>query len=131
MFFNDDGYREPMKQLLLQIIAYNFNVFEQTPPNKFSDISDLLESFYALNTKIVKKIPTAYTNENMDFLKLVDFGKKIKLILYFLTNSLFCSPQRNYTTRNWSYKKIGIVSCNFCKRISKSFEYDKCSPYEG
>ena len=77
MFFNDEGYKEPMKQLLLQIIVYNFNVFERTPSNKFSDISDLLESFYSLNTKIVKKIPTAYTNENMDFLKLIDYGEKI------------------------------------------------------
>lgn len=76
MFFNDEGYKEPMKQLLLQIIVYNFNVFERTPPNKFSDVSDLLESFYALNTKIVKKIPTAYTNENMDFLKLIDYGEE-------------------------------------------------------
>lgn len=74
MFFNDEGYKEPMKQLLFQIIVYNFNVFEHTPPNKFSDVSDLLESFYSLNTKIVKKIPTAYTNENMDFLKLIDYG---------------------------------------------------------
>lgn len=77
MFYNDEGYKEPMKQLLLQIIAYNFNVFEQTPLNKFSDISDLLESFYSLNTKIVKKIPTAYTSENMDFMKLIDFGELI------------------------------------------------------
>ena len=76
MFFNDEGYKEPMKQLLLQIIVYNFNVFERTPSNKFSDISDLLESFYSLNTKIVKKIPTAYTNENMDFLKLIDYGEE-------------------------------------------------------
>ena len=48
---------------------------QQTPPNKFSDISDLLESFYALNTKIVKKIPAAYSNENMDFVKLMDYGR--------------------------------------------------------
>lgn len=83
MFFNDECYKEPMKQLLLQIIAYNFNVFEQTPPNKFSDISDLLESFYSLNTKIVKKIPSAYTSENMDFTKLIDFGE-LKIFLCFV-----------------------------------------------
>lgn len=28
MFYGDDAYKEPMKQLLLQIIVYNFNVFE-------------------------------------------------------------------------------------------------------
>lgn len=28
MFFGDDAYKEPMKQLLFQIIVYNFNVFE-------------------------------------------------------------------------------------------------------
>ncbi|CRL02034.1 CLUMA_CG015289, isoform A [Clunio marinus] len=76
MFFGDEVYKEPMKQLLLQIIIYNFNVFEQTPPNKFSDISDLMESFYALNSRIVKKIPAAYTQENMDFIKLMEYALK-------------------------------------------------------
>lgn len=28
MFYGDDAYKEPMKQLLFQIIVYNFNVFE-------------------------------------------------------------------------------------------------------
>lgn len=28
MFYGDEQFREPMKQLLFQIIAYNFSVFE-------------------------------------------------------------------------------------------------------
>ncbi|XP_070509852.1 importin-13 isoform X2 [Chironomus tepperi] len=76
MFYGDEAYKEPMRQLLFQIIFYNFRTFDQIPPNKFSDISDLLESFYALNTKIVKKIPAAYSNENMDFVKLMDYALK-------------------------------------------------------
>lgn len=28
MFYGDEAYKEPMKQLLFQIIVYNFNVFE-------------------------------------------------------------------------------------------------------
>lgn len=28
MFYSDAEYRETMKQLLLQIVMYNFNVFE-------------------------------------------------------------------------------------------------------
>jgi hypothetical protein len=28
MFYGDEIYKEPMKQLLFQIIIYNFNVFE-------------------------------------------------------------------------------------------------------
>lgn len=43
-------------------------------------MSDLLESFYALNTKIIKKIPSAYTSENMDFIKMMDFGRFQNLI---------------------------------------------------
>ncbi|KAG5682378.1 hypothetical protein PVAND_011734 [Polypedilum vanderplanki] len=76
MFYGDELYKESMKQLLLQIVVYNFRVFEQTPLNKFSDISDLVESFYALNTKIVKKIPGAYTSENMDFIKMMNYALK-------------------------------------------------------
>lgn len=34
-----------------------------------------MESFYALNTKIVKKIPSAYTQDNMDFMKLMGYGE--------------------------------------------------------
>lgn len=30
MFYGDEIYKEPMKQLLFQIIIYNFNVFEVT-----------------------------------------------------------------------------------------------------
>lgn len=76
MFYGDENYKEAMKQLLLQIVVYNFQTFEQTPPNKLSDVSDLLESFYALNTKIVKKIPSAYTVENVDFMKMMDYALK-------------------------------------------------------
>lgn len=28
MFYGDETYKEPMKQLLFQIIVYDFNVFE-------------------------------------------------------------------------------------------------------
>lgn len=34
-----------------------------------------MESFYALNTKIVKKIPSGYAQENMDFVKLLSYGE--------------------------------------------------------
>lgn len=65
---------------ILRFVHYNLWLLQQTPPNKFSDISDLLESFYALNTKLTKKIPSAYTQENMDFSKLMGYGKKDDLI---------------------------------------------------
>lgn len=49
--------------------------FKNTPLNKYSEIADILESFYAFNAKIVKKIPLALnTNENIDFVKLIDYG---------------------------------------------------------
>ncbi|XP_055715027.1 importin-13, partial [Phlebotomus papatasi] len=53
MFYNDSDMHSKMHQLLVEIIMYNIRHFEQIPENKFSDVSDLLESFFALNAQIV------------------------------------------------------------------------------
>lgn len=42
MFYGDEAYKVPMKQLLFQIIVYNFNVFE------VSLTADQVEKVYKL-----------------------------------------------------------------------------------
>jgi hypothetical protein len=46
----------------------------------------LIESFYSFNAKIVKKIPAAYTDNSIDFHKLIFFGNFFKLYLFVKIN---------------------------------------------
>uniref|UniRef100_A0A1B0D1Y7 Uncharacterized protein n=1 Tax=Phlebotomus papatasi TaxID=29031 RepID=A0A1B0D1Y7_PHLPP len=48
----------------------------QIPENKFSDVSDLLESFFALNAQIVRKLPVAYSRGDIDCFKMIYFALK-------------------------------------------------------
>lgn len=75
MFYKDEHFQSTMQQLLLEVTLYNFQLFEQTPENQFSDIADLIEAFYGFNAQIVKKISSAYTDVNIDCNKLVLYGK--------------------------------------------------------
>lgn len=75
MFYKDEHFQSTMQQLLLEVTLYNFQLFEQTPENQFSDIADLIEAFYGFNAQIVKKIASAYTDVNIDCNKLVLYGK--------------------------------------------------------
>lgn len=74
-----------MKELKVFFQLYTL-CLQQTPENKYSDISDLIETFYSFNAKIVKKIPLAYMENNVDFGKLVHFGEyeccKLKTIVF-------------------------------------------------
>lgn len=64
-----------MRQLLIQVILYNFQLIEQTPAAQRSDISDVLESFFNFCALLAKKTPTALDDSEVDCDKLVGYGK--------------------------------------------------------
>lgn len=64
-----------MRQLFVEVVVYNFQLFEQTPDADLSNISDVLESFYVFNSLVAKKIPQAFADANVDCIKLIHFGK--------------------------------------------------------
>lgn len=77
-------------------------MFQQTANDKFSDISDLIESFYSFNAKIVKKAPVVYMDNEIDFNKLIFYAMKgmilpetgsVKKTVMFL--SAFIKESRN------------------------------------
>ncbi|GAB0088696.1 Importin-13 [Sergentomyia squamirostris] len=76
MFYNDGDLHSKMHQLLVEIIMYNIRHFEQIPETNFSDAADLLESFYGLNSQIVRKLPAAYSRGDVDCVKLIHFALK-------------------------------------------------------
>lgn len=63
-----------MRQLLIQVILYNFQLIEQTPDAERSSISDVFESFLNFNALIAKKVPNAFDDPEVDCLKLVNYG---------------------------------------------------------
>lgn len=64
-----------MRQLLIQVILYNFQLFEQTPIPDRSSICDVLEMFLNFNALIAKKIPTAFDDPEIDCDKLIGYGE--------------------------------------------------------
>lgn len=75
-FYRDLPYKQTMQELLFGMTEAIFKLFERTPEEHFSKVADLLESYYMLNSQIVKKIPIAYTETNIDCRKLIGYGKK-------------------------------------------------------
>uniref|UniRef100_A0A182NUZ9 Importin-13 n=1 Tax=Anopheles dirus TaxID=7168 RepID=A0A182NUZ9_9DIPT len=75
MFYKDQDSRQLMVQLFTAIMDYNFNQM-QLNIGKLSRIADLIETFYAFNTRISKKIPICYSEVQVDCMKLVDYATK-------------------------------------------------------
>lgn len=75
-----------MRQLLIEVIMYNFHLFEHTPDSEFSTISDVVESFYTFNAQITKKLPQAFADDSVDCVKLIHFGKE-KFLRFWLSVS--------------------------------------------
>lgn len=67
-----------MRQLLVQVVLYNFQLIEQTPVPELSTSSDVLESFFNFNALVAKKIPQAFVEPEIDCEKLLAYGKKRK-----------------------------------------------------
>lgn len=64
-----------MRQLLIQVILYNFQLFEQTPISERSSICDVLETFLNFNALIAKKVPNAFDDPEIDCDKLISYGE--------------------------------------------------------
>lgn len=64
-----------MRQLLVEVILYNFHLFEHTSDADFSTISDVVESFYGFNAQIAKKLPQSFADDNIDCPKIIHYGK--------------------------------------------------------
>lgn len=64
-----------MRQLLIQVILYNFQLIEQTPAADRSGVSDVIESFLNFCALIAKKVPSAFDDNDIDCDKLVSYGK--------------------------------------------------------
>lgn len=73
-----------MRQLFVEVIMYNLQLFEQTADTDFSHIADVMESFYGFNSLIAKKIPQAFSDTNIDCIKLIHYGKA-ELMFYCMT----------------------------------------------
>lgn len=69
-----------MRQLLIQVILYNFQLIEQTPVGERSNISDVIESFFDFNALIAKKVPTAFDDEEIDCDKLVSYASEVLVL---------------------------------------------------
>lgn len=64
-----------MRQLLIQVILYNFQLIEQTPAADRSGVSDVIESFLSFCALIAKKMPNAFDDNGIDCGKLVSYGE--------------------------------------------------------
>lgn len=70
-----------MKLLHAEVNAHTLRVFDATPEVNWSDISDLVESFYSFNALLMKKIPEAYTNPDLDNVRVLNYGKSEKFTI--------------------------------------------------
>lgn len=68
-----------MVQLFTAIMDYNFNQMQMNL-DKLSRIADLIETFYAFNTKIAKKLSICYTHIPLDYLKLMEYATKCMML---------------------------------------------------
>ncbi|XP_050081937.1 importin-13 [Anopheles aquasalis] len=79
MFYNDQECRPLIVQLFTAIMDYNFSQM-QANLDKLSRIADLIETFYAFNTRISKKIPICYSEVQIDCMQLVDYATKCMML---------------------------------------------------
>lgn len=76
-----------MQQLFIEVISYNFRLFDTIPDTQFSNVADIMESFYEFNAQIVKKLPRIYGDTNIDCEKLLNYGELI--IQFYCKQILF------------------------------------------
>ncbi|XP_058055548.1 importin-13 [Anopheles bellator] len=79
MFYKDQDCRQMMVQLFTAIMEYNFAQM-QLNSDKLSRIADLIETFYAFNTRISKKIPICYSEVQVDCMKLMGYATKCMML---------------------------------------------------
>lgn len=102
-----------MRQLLIQVILYNFQLIEQTPVADRSNISDVLESFLNFNALIAKKVPSAFDDPEIDCDKLISYGK-----ISEIQHSKYVSSQKmsiiEQQPKYWFYLKSVYQSTLWC-----------------
>lgn len=76
MFCRDEHFQGTMRHIFAEILIHMFRHFDQAS-DKLSELADLVETFYGFNTKIVKRLPAAYVDCNVDCMKLIHYGKLI------------------------------------------------------
>lgn len=75
-YYRETDYKHTMQELLYGITQSTFKQFDQTPEDRYSDVTELFESFYAMNAHVVKKLPMAYAETNIDCAKLLAYATK-------------------------------------------------------
>jgi Importin 13 repeat len=103
MFGVDAELRDTTQKLYAELLKYLIKFFQETPPARLPDVSDVLESFYSSNVKILKRIQSIYADTQANCAALIYFALlsirmaetgPIKRAATFLT--LFVKVSRNY-----------------------------------
>jgi len=76
MFFKDEGCKPLMQQLLREFIQHSFKLFESTPEQNFSNISDTMETFFGCLSQVVKKIPQVLEDKTLAYDRLVFYAQR-------------------------------------------------------
>ncbi|XP_001359959.2 importin-13 [Drosophila pseudoobscura] len=76
MFYREEGCKPYMQELLREFIKHSFKLFENTPQQNFSNISDTMEAFFGCLAQIVKKIPQALEDKTLAYDRLVYYGQR-------------------------------------------------------
>lgn len=87
IYYKNQQCQAIMRQLLVQVVLYNFQLIEQTPIQELSNIVDVLESFFNFTAMIAKKIPQGLAEQEIDNEKLMAYGKKHLMVV--LVRNLF------------------------------------------
>lgn len=76
MFCRDEHFQSLMRNLFVEVIMNVLRMLDQTPDNKLSEQADILETFYACNTKLLKRLPVVYAELSVNCAKLIHYALK-------------------------------------------------------
>lgn len=74
MFCRDEHFQVHMRNLFVQVVQQVLQLFDETNDYNLSEHAELIETFYAFNTKIVKRLQVVYAEPNVDCVKLIHYG---------------------------------------------------------
>ncbi|EDW13739.1 importin-13 [Drosophila mojavensis] len=80
IFFWEENCKPMMQQLLLEFIQHSFKLFENTPQQNFSNISDTMEMFFSCLTQIVKKVPQVLEDKTIAYDRLIYYAQRAMLL---------------------------------------------------
>ncbi|XP_068155353.1 importin-13 [Drosophila tropicalis] len=107
MFYKDEGCKQLMQQLLLEFILHSFKLFESTPEQNFSNISDTMETFFGCLSQIIKKIPQTLEDKTLAYDRLIYYAQRamtlpesgaIRTSIQFITNFVMQSRNHSHIT---------------------------------